>query len=114
MRENQGETEAALKKQLPKLIELKDIKGDLHYHSNWDGGTESIEEMAEEAIKMGYEYIGISDHTKFLRIENGLDEKQLVQQRKEIARLNSKFYILNSKFRILHGLRGQYFSRRFH
>ena len=103
MRENQGETEAALKKQLPKLIELKDIKGDLHYHSNWDGGTESIEEMAEEAIKMGYEYIGISDHTKFLRIENGLDEKQLVQQRKEIARLNSKFYILNSKFRILHG-----------
>ena len=103
MRENTGEIGAALKKQLPKLIELKDIKGDLHYHSNWDGGVESIEEMAEEAIKMGYEYIGVSDHTKFLRIENGLDEKQLAEQRKRINRLNTKYKIQNTKLRVLHG-----------
>lgn len=104
MRENQEEIELAKTHQLPELIKLNDIKGDLHYHSNWDGGTESVEEMVEEAIKMGYEYIGVSDHTKFLRIEHGLDEKQLIQQRKEIDKLNKKFQ--NSKipkFQILHG-----------
>ncbi|MDP3015184.1 MAG: DNA polymerase/3'-5' exonuclease PolX [bacterium] len=103
MRENTGEIELALRKKLPKLVELQDIKGDLHYHSNWDGGTESIKEMVEEAVKMGYEYIGVSDHTKFLRIEHGLDEKQLVQQRKEIDKINSKLKTQNSKLRILHG-----------
>jgi len=103
LRENEGEIEAALKNNLPKLVELKDIKGDLHCHSDWDGGADSIEEMAEVAIKKGYEYIGISDHTKFLRIENGLNEKQLLDQHKEIEKLNSKFQIQNSKFRILHG-----------
>ncbi len=103
MRENTGEIEAALKRQLPKLVELKDTKGDIHYHSNWDGGVESIEKMAEEAIKMGYEYIGVSDHTKFLRIEHGLDEKQLAQQRIEINKLNTKYKIQNTRFRILHG-----------
>jgi len=63
LRENQGEIEAALKHQLPKIIGYNDIKGDLHCHSNWDGGTNSIEEIAEMAIKMGYQYVGISDHT---------------------------------------------------
>jgi len=103
MRENQGETEAALKKQLPKLIELKDIKGDLHCHSHWGAGKRLIEEIAEKAMKMGYEYIGVSDHTKFLRIENGLDEKQLIQQRKEIDKLNDKLQTKNYKLKILHG-----------
>jgi len=103
LRENEGEIEAGLNKKLPTVIELKDIKGDLHCHSNWDGGENSIEEMANEAIKRGYEYIGISDHTKFLRIENGLDEKKLLKQSEEIKKLNSKFKIQNSGFRILHG-----------
>ena len=103
IRENQGEIEAALKSKLPKLIELKDIKGDLHSHSDWDGGDNSILEMAETAIALGYEYIGISDHTKFLKIEYGLDEKQLVQQRKEIDRVNSKLKAQNSKLTILQG-----------
>ncbi len=103
LRENQGEIETSIKNKLPKIIGYKDIRGDLHCHSNWNGGENSIKEMAEAAMKMNYEYIGISDHTKFLRIENGLDEKQLVRQRKEIDRLNSKLSILNSNFRILQG-----------
>ncbi len=103
LRENQGEIELALAGKLPRLVELKDIKGDLHVHSNWDGGVNSIEEMANIARKMGYEYIGISDHTKFLRIEKGLDEKKLAQRDKEIDKINSKFKIQNSKLRLLKG-----------
>lgn len=100
MRENQGEIELARKKKLPKIIEYNDIKGDLHCHSNWDGGKNSIEEIAQVAQEMGYEYIGIADHTKFLRIEHGLNEKQLAKQRKEIDKLNKK---LGSKIRIFQG-----------
>ncbi len=109
LRENQGEIEAALRQTrgkpngLPKIIGYHDIKGDLHCHSDWDGGVNSIMEMAKAAQNMGYEYIGISDHTKFLRIEHGLDEKKLEQRNKEIDKLNSKFHILHSKFRILKG-----------
>ena len=101
LREDQGEIEAAQKGKLPKIIGYKDIKGDLHCHSSWDGGANTIEVMAEVAQDMGYEYIGIADHTKFLRIENGLNEKDLLKQRKEIDKLNLKFK--NSKFRILRG-----------
>ena len=122
MRENQGEIEAASERKLPKIIGYKDIKGDLHCHSKWDGGANSIEEIAEAAMKMDYQYIGIADHKKFLRIEHGLDEKKLELQKKEIEKLNSKFRIRpqpisnglgrpaliqgrwrNSKFRILQG-----------
>lgn len=109
LRENEGEIEAAFRQArgelpgLPRLIELGDIKGDLHCHSNWNGGENSIEEMASFAMKMGYEYIGISDHTKFLRIENGLDEKQLLKQCEEIKKINEKFNKQGVKFRVLHG-----------
>ncbi len=103
MRENQGEIELALKNKLPKLVELKDIKGDLHCHSDWNGGENSILEIAKKAISLRYQYIGISDHTKFLKIENGLNEKELLKQRKEIDRLNEKFKKKKSKFRILQG-----------
>ncbi|MBI3337661.1 MAG: DNA polymerase/3'-5' exonuclease PolX [Candidatus Staskawiczbacteria bacterium] len=109
LRENEGEIQAALQQAqgnlpgLPKIIELKDIRGDLHCHSNWDGGENSIEVMAKSAMNLGYEYIGISDHTKFLRIENGLNEKQLLDQKKEIEKLNEKFKNQGLKFRVLHG-----------
>ncbi|MFH1582303.1 MAG: DNA polymerase/3'-5' exonuclease PolX [bacterium] len=99
LREDRGEIEAAGKKKLPKLIGYNDIKGDLHCHSNWDGGEDSIVEMVKAAKSMGYEYIGISDHTKFLRIENGLDEKQLEKRNKEIDKLNKK----QKNFKILKG-----------
>ena len=91
LRENSGEVEAASNGRLPKLIKLGDIKGDLHCHSSWDGGVSSIQEMAEAAINKGYQYLGISDHTKFLRIEHGLDERELAKQRKEIDKLNKDF-----------------------
>ena len=103
MRENQGEIELARKKKLPKIIGYNDIKGDLHCHSNWDGGTNSIEKIAQAAQEMGYEYIGIADHTKFLRIEHGLNEKQLLKQKKEIEKINYKLQTKNYKLRVLQG-----------
>jgi DNA polymerase (family 10) len=98
IRENEGEVEAALNGKLPKLVELKDIKGDLHCHSDWDGGHDSIEQIAKKAIELGYEYIGISDHTEFLKIEHGLTGKQLLKQHEAIQKINQK-----SKIKILHG-----------
>jgi DNA polymerase (family 10) len=103
LREDRGEIEAALRGKLPKIIDYKDLKGDLHVHSKWDGGKNSIEEIAEYAIKMGYEYVGIADHTKFLKIEHGLDEKRLRERNKEIDKLNCKLQIAKSKLRILKG-----------
>jgi DNA polymerase (family 10) len=100
MRENKGEIEAAQKKELPDLIGYKDLKGDLQVHSNWTDGANSIEEMAEQARKMGLEYIVISDHSKYLAMTGGLDEKGLIKQRKEIDELNSKL----EGIRILRGV----------
>lgn len=100
IREDRGEIEAALNKRLPEKINIEDIKGDLHCHSAWDGGKNTIKEMALHAKGMGYKYIGIADHTKFLKIENGLDEKRLLMQSKEIKELNIFF---NPGFTILHG-----------
>ena len=101
LRENNNEVEAALNNSLPFLIEQRDIKGDLHCHSNWDGGENSIEEIAEAARKMSYKYIGIADHTKFLRIEKGLDEKKILKQKEEIDKINKKY--LKDNFKIFSG-----------
>ncbi|MCK9446366.1 DNA polymerase/3'-5' exonuclease PolX [bacterium] len=103
MREHQGEIDLAINKKLPHLIEAKDIKGDFHCHTNWDGGEHSILEMALEAINLGYEYLGIADHTQSLKIENGLDEKRLLEQRKEIDSLNSSFKKKGINFTVLQG-----------
>jgi len=103
MRENQGEINLAIKRELPNLVKLSDIKGDLHCHTSWNGGEDSIEEMAEEAIKLGYDYLGISDHTKSLKIENGLDEEKILEQKKEINKLNKYFEEKNIRFKILQG-----------
>lgn len=86
LREHQGEIEAF--KQEVSLIEFTDIRGDLHMHTTWSDGAQSLEEMTEKAIEKGYEYIAITDHSKYLRVANGLDEKRLRNQREEIARLN--------------------------
>jgi len=103
LREDQGEIELALKRKLPNLVEYDQILGDLHCHSTWSGGNNSIKEIADRAIEMGYQYIGISDHTKFLKIENGLDEKQLIAQRKEIDKINNDFLKTGINFKILQG-----------
>jgi DNA polymerase (family 10) len=109
LRENRGEIRAAVNQfqrkphGLPELITYDDIRGDLHTHSNWDGGVNSLEEMAKAAMNMGYEYLGISDHTKFLKIEHGLDEKKLERRNKAIDNLNLKFKNQKLKFRLLKG-----------
>jgi len=99
IRENEGEIQAAKAGKLPKLIEYGSLKGDLHCHSDWDGGHNSIEEIAQAAIARGYEYVGIADHTKQLSIERGLDEKELQKRNVEIDKLNKKY----KGFRILKG-----------
>ncbi len=106
IRENTGEIEFALGDKLPKLVELGDIKGDLHVHSNWgdpDGDKDSIEALAKKAMELGYEYIGISDHTNDLNVEKSLNEKELLEQSEYIKKLNAKFFASGKKFRILHG-----------
>jgi DNA polymerase (family 10) len=103
LRENQGEIEAAMKNKLPRIIDYKDIKGDLHCHSNRDGGENSIKEIIETAENLGYEYIGISEHTKFLKIDGGIDEKQLLAEKKEIEKINKKLIKENRKIRVLQG-----------
>ncbi|MEJ2294131.1 MAG: DNA polymerase/3'-5' exonuclease PolX [Candidatus Lokiarchaeota archaeon] len=90
LREDRGEIEAAIENKLPKLIELSDIRGDLHIHTKWSVGENSIEEMAHKGIVLGYQYIAICDHTKGLQVANGLDENRFTEQFKEIDKLNEK------------------------
>ena len=99
LREDTGEIELAGKGKLPLLVEEKDIKGDLHVHSNYSDGSSSIEEMALEANKMGYEYIAITDHSKSTRVAGGLTKKELIEQMVEIDRINKRL----KDFRILKG-----------
>ncbi len=91
LRENRGEIEAARAGKLPKLIELSDIKGDLHNHSNWSDGIPTFQEMAEHAMKMGYKYLVVSDHSKSLHVANGLKDDELLEEIEEIDKLNKKF-----------------------
>ena len=100
MRENLGEVELAKKGRngLPKLIEYDDLKGDLQVHSNSTDGTMSIEEMVLAAIeKFRLQYIAITDHTKSLKLTNGLDEKQLLDQANRIAEVNDRIRRLPNK-----------------
>ncbi|MGD9108595.1 MAG: PHP domain-containing protein, partial [Gammaproteobacteria bacterium] len=97
LRENRGEIIAAQKSKLPKLITLKDIKGDFHCHTKASDGENTIEQMARAAQNLGYQYLAIADHSKHLTIANGLNEKQLLQQIKKIDKLNETF----KNFRIL-------------
>jgi DNA polymerase (family 10) len=88
LREAQGEIERAEQGTLPKLVELSDIKGDLHIHTDWSDGHNSIEEMALAAKKLGYQYIAITDHSGGRGITHGLDIERLRQQIEEIKKVN--------------------------
>jgi DNA polymerase (family 10) len=92
MRENTGEIEIAKKRgSLPSLIKYDSLKGDLQVHSNNTDGTMSIEDMSLAAKeKFGLEYVAITDHTKSLKLTNGLDEKQILVQANKIAEINDK------------------------
>ena len=99
IRENRGEIEAALKNKLPKLIGYNDIKGDFHSHTKATDGTNSIEELAEAAKKLGYEYFCISDHSQNARIARGLSEEDMASHLKEIKAYAKKL----KNFRLLAG-----------
>jgi len=77
-------------KGVPDVIKTNDIKGLIHSHSSWSDGAYSIEEMANELIRLGFEYLVISDHSKAAYYANGLDEGRIIQQHKEIDELNKK------------------------
>ena len=90
LREGKGEIQAALAGQLPQLIDMSDIRGDLHVHSTWSDGNETIETMAEAARALGYEYVGISDHSISSKIANGLDVERILNKMIELREINEK------------------------
>jgi len=99
LRENHGELEAAKRGKLPKLIDYNDVKGDLHIHTKYSDGDNTLEEMAKAAMALGYEYICITDHGSKILVANGLNEEKLLKQIEEIKKLNKKF----KGFKILSG-----------
>jgi DNA polymerase (family 10) len=99
IRENRGEIEVAAEKKLPKLVSYNDIKGDLHIHSTWSDGFDSIETIAQISKKMGYEYIGISDHSQSLKVAHGLSEERIIKKINEIEKINKQL----SNFRVFCG-----------
>ncbi len=88
LREAQGEVERAEQGTLPKLVELSNIKGDLHMHTDWSDGHNSIEEMALAAKELSYQYIAITDHSGGRGIAHGLDVERLRKQIAEVRALN--------------------------
>ena len=91
LREDQGEIEAALAGRLPRLIELGDLTGDLHSHSDWSDGTHTIEVMAETARRRGHAYQVLTDHSQSLAIARGLTAERVEEQRAIIAALNARY-----------------------
>jgi DNA polymerase (family 10) len=90
LREDTGEIQAALQNQLPSLVQRSDIRGDLHVHTNWSDGQETIEAMTKAAKQRGYEYLGICDHSQRVQFANGLDETRLREQITTIRGLDKK------------------------
>ena len=101
LRENLGEIEAAAKHALPKLIEKKDLRGDLHMHTNASDGHNTIREMAEAAVKVGYEYIAITDHSKNLAMNNGLDERRALEHIQRIHEVDAQ---MGGRIRVFAGI----------
>ncbi|HHE47363.1 MAG TPA: DNA polymerase/3'-5' exonuclease PolX, partial [Candidatus Acetothermia bacterium] len=100
LREDQGEIQAAERGELPRLVRLKEVKSDLHVHTNWSDGKATLEEMAQAAQTKGLAYIAVTDHFRFSQAIHGLSEEDLERQIDEIACLNEEL----SGFRILTGV----------
>jgi DNA polymerase (family 10) len=99
LREDRGEIQAAREGRIPPLIGHRDLKGDLQTQTKWTDGANTIEEMVEEARRIGLTYIAITDHTRSLAMTGGADEEKLLRQMKEIDRINKRL----SGFTVLKG-----------
>src|SRR6266487_1138009 len=91
LREDMGEIEAALHGTLPVLVQESDLRGILHVHSTWSDGQNTIRELVEACIARGYQYLGITDHSKVAAYAGGLAEENLRRQQEEIDRLNEEY-----------------------
>jgi DNA polymerase (family 10) len=91
LRQNVEDVEVAIKGELPQIIGYQDIRGDLHMHTNWSDGKNSLKEMTETARELGHEYIAIADHTGSLQAPEGIDGDKIRSQMNEIDRLDSEF-----------------------
>jgi len=101
LRENNGELEASVAHRLPRLIELGDIRGDVHMHTDATDGRNTIREMAEAALARGYEYIAITDHSKNLAMTNGLDDLRALEHMRRIKAVESE---MEGRIRIFAGI----------
>ncbi len=101
LRENRGEIEAAEEGRLPEELRYSDIKGDLHVHTKESDGAYTLEKMAEAAMKRGYEYMAVTDHSKAVGIARGLDEARLNAQIMAVEEYNDKLKRQRRKFRVL-------------
>jgi DNA polymerase (family X) len=99
LREGRGEIEAAIEGRLPRLVELEDIRGDLHMHTRWSDGRDTIEEMALAARERGYAYLAITDHSQALAMTGGLTPERLREQAEEIEEVRGRL----TGIRLLHG-----------
>ena len=99
LREDRGEVEAALEGTLPNLVELKDIRGDLHVHSKYSDGAATLEQIAQKAEIMGLEWVAICDHSMSLKVAGGVSVARMEEKIKEIKALNQK----NKKVKLLCG-----------
>ena len=95
LRENEGELSAACSGTVPRLLDLADIRGDLHVHTNWSDGMSSIEEMAQRAREKGYRYMAITDHSASLKIARGLSLEKLLRQQETVRELNRQWEDFN-------------------
>src|ERR687885_1479288 len=91
LREDAGEIEAAERGELPDLIEVSDVRGDLHVHTNWSDGRETIETMAEAAIELGHEYLVFCDHSQSLKVANGLSPERLKEKLEAVRVADEKY-----------------------
>jgi DNA polymerase (family 10) len=98
LREDRGEIEAAQDDNLPELIVLRDINGDLHVHSKYSDGLASVSEIVQRASELKYKYVGICDHSQGLKVANGLSKKEVYRKVEEIRKINEK-----SKIKVLCG-----------
>ena len=91
LREDWGEMEAAAQGQLPKIVQVEDILGDLHMHTTWSDGKFSADEMVQSARQAGYKYVALTDHSKSLGVAAGLSDDDLLKHTEECHALNAKY-----------------------